>query len=48
MQQVNIKSSNLNNTIADANKIKSENMLVDKNNKTLDLNLKNNEIKNNK
>jgi len=48
MQQLYIKSSNLNNTIADANKINSENMLVDKQNRSLDLNLKNNEIKNNK
>lgn len=48
LQQMCIKSFNLNNLIADANKIKSENMLVDKQNKTLDLNLKSADIKNNK
>jgi len=48
MSQINIKSTNLNNYIADTNKLKSENMLKDKQNKQLDLNLKNQEIKNNK
>lgn len=48
MSQITIKSANLNNLTADANKLKSENMLSDKQNKQLDLNLKNSEIKNNK
>jgi len=48
MSQINIKSANLNNYTADANKLKSENMLADKQNKQLDLNIKNQEIKNNK
>jgi len=48
MQQINIKSSNVAIIIADTNKINSENMLKDKNNKIRDLDLKNTEIKNNK